>query len=236
MNSNLFIYNTLSRTKELFEPLKPPFVGMYVCGPTVYGDQSVVNKHLPELRGNEPLGLRTSEPSLSPSAKKLFGPDQVGSIPAVTFYMEFRKEAHPDRVASARIGHGTSLEVLVAFFLGLQQGLDHAQWPLAIANLGSRLAMHDKRIPSGGRRCDDPHSLGDSHRLVPRRGVWPLELSKSCEMACFLLGFVKELSVEVPGAIEWPRHHDFLCSVSSVRSVVTIFRTLQIASSPRSSQ
>ncbi len=38
MNSNLFIYNTLSRTKELFEPLKPPFVGMYVCGPTVYGD------------------------------------------------------------------------------------------------------------------------------------------------------------------------------------------------------
>ena len=32
------IYNTLSRKKELFEPLNPPFVGMYVCGPTVYGD------------------------------------------------------------------------------------------------------------------------------------------------------------------------------------------------------
>ena len=34
----LTIYNTLSRKKEIFEPLKPPHVGMYVCGPTVYGD------------------------------------------------------------------------------------------------------------------------------------------------------------------------------------------------------
>src|SRR5680860_192065 len=32
------IYNTLSRQKETFEALNPPFVGMYVCGPTVYGD------------------------------------------------------------------------------------------------------------------------------------------------------------------------------------------------------
>lgn len=32
----LKIYNTLSRKKENFEPLHPPFVGMYVCGPTVY--------------------------------------------------------------------------------------------------------------------------------------------------------------------------------------------------------
>ena len=31
------IYNTLSRKKELFEPLHAPNVGMYVCGPTVYG-------------------------------------------------------------------------------------------------------------------------------------------------------------------------------------------------------
>jgi cysteinyl-tRNA synthetase len=36
MQNNLFIYNTLSRKKELFKPLHPPFVGMYVCGPTVY--------------------------------------------------------------------------------------------------------------------------------------------------------------------------------------------------------
>jgi cysteinyl-tRNA synthetase len=38
MESSLIIYNTLSRTKENFQPLNPPFAGMYVCGPTVYGD------------------------------------------------------------------------------------------------------------------------------------------------------------------------------------------------------
>jgi cysteinyl-tRNA synthetase len=38
MESTLIIYNTLSRTKEIFQPLNPPFVGIYVCGPTVYGD------------------------------------------------------------------------------------------------------------------------------------------------------------------------------------------------------
>ncbi|MCK4406447.1 MAG: cysteine--tRNA ligase, partial [Bacteroidales bacterium] len=38
MENKLTIYNTLSRRKELFEPLNPPYVGMYVCGPTVYGD------------------------------------------------------------------------------------------------------------------------------------------------------------------------------------------------------
>ena len=34
----LTIYNTLSRRKEPFTPLHPEHVGMYVCGPTVYGD------------------------------------------------------------------------------------------------------------------------------------------------------------------------------------------------------
>jgi cysteinyl-tRNA synthetase len=38
MENNLTVYNTLNRKKEKFEPLNPPFVGMYVCGPTVYGD------------------------------------------------------------------------------------------------------------------------------------------------------------------------------------------------------
>ncbi len=32
------VYNSLSRTSEPFQPLDPPFVGMYVCGPTVYSD------------------------------------------------------------------------------------------------------------------------------------------------------------------------------------------------------
>jgi cysteinyl-tRNA synthetase len=38
MQNNLTIYNSLSRRKEPFKPLNPPFVGLYVCGPTVYSD------------------------------------------------------------------------------------------------------------------------------------------------------------------------------------------------------
>lgn len=38
MDHQLTIYNTLSRKKELFVPLHAPHVGLYVCGPTVYGD------------------------------------------------------------------------------------------------------------------------------------------------------------------------------------------------------
>lgn len=38
ITQKLVIYNTLSRTKETFEALHAPNVGMYVCGPTVYGD------------------------------------------------------------------------------------------------------------------------------------------------------------------------------------------------------
>jgi len=43
MDHHLFIYNTLTRKKELFEPINPPFVGMYVCGPTVYNDVHLGN-------------------------------------------------------------------------------------------------------------------------------------------------------------------------------------------------
>ena len=38
MEQKLFVYNTLTRRKELFKPLHAHNVGMYVCGPTVYGD------------------------------------------------------------------------------------------------------------------------------------------------------------------------------------------------------
>ncbi len=38
MENKLVLYNTLTRKKEEFIPYNPPFVGIYVCGPTVYGD------------------------------------------------------------------------------------------------------------------------------------------------------------------------------------------------------
>lgn len=41
--SEITVYNTLSRKKEKFEPLNPPHVGMYVCGPTVYSDVHLGN-------------------------------------------------------------------------------------------------------------------------------------------------------------------------------------------------
>lgn len=43
MNASLHIYNTLTRKKELFKAINPPFVGMYVCGPTVYSDAHMGN-------------------------------------------------------------------------------------------------------------------------------------------------------------------------------------------------
>jgi len=36
--SNLYIYDSLTRRLEKFTPATPPFAGLYVCGPTVYGD------------------------------------------------------------------------------------------------------------------------------------------------------------------------------------------------------
>jgi cysteinyl-tRNA synthetase len=38
MSQVISLYNSLSRNKEVFEPINAPFVGMYLCGPTVYGD------------------------------------------------------------------------------------------------------------------------------------------------------------------------------------------------------
>jgi len=47
MKHPLYIYNSLSGRKEQFIPIKPPEVGIYVCGPTVYSDS-----HLGHARPN----------------------------------------------------------------------------------------------------------------------------------------------------------------------------------------
>ncbi|MCP4457608.1 MAG: cysteine--tRNA ligase [Cytophagales bacterium] len=43
MIAKLKVFNSLTRQKEIFEPLSPPHVGMYVCGPTVYSDVHLGN-------------------------------------------------------------------------------------------------------------------------------------------------------------------------------------------------
>lgn len=43
MKNSLKVYNTLHRKKEIFEPINPPHVGMYVCGPTVYSEVHLGN-------------------------------------------------------------------------------------------------------------------------------------------------------------------------------------------------
>ncbi|TNE77885.1 MAG: cysteine--tRNA ligase, partial [Bacteroidetes bacterium] len=40
---HLKIYNSLSGVKEDFKPIKEGFVGMYVCGPTVYSNVHLGN-------------------------------------------------------------------------------------------------------------------------------------------------------------------------------------------------
>ena len=43
VKEKLYIHNTLTREKELFKPINPPFVGLYVCGPTVYSEVHLGN-------------------------------------------------------------------------------------------------------------------------------------------------------------------------------------------------
>lgn len=43
MKNELYIQNSLTRQKELFQPITEGFIGMYVCGPTVYSDVHIGN-------------------------------------------------------------------------------------------------------------------------------------------------------------------------------------------------
>ncbi len=43
MSRNLVVYNSLTRQKEKFSPIQEGFIGMYVCGPTVYNDVHLGN-------------------------------------------------------------------------------------------------------------------------------------------------------------------------------------------------
>lgn len=60
MEQKLYITNSFTRAKELFQPVNPPYVGLYVCGPTVSGEShlghsrpyvtfDVVNRYLQHL-------------------------------------------------------------------------------------------------------------------------------------------------------------------------------------------
>lgn len=48
---NLQLYNTLKRVKQPFKPLVEGHVGMYVCGPTVYGDAHL-GKYVKGIKAN----------------------------------------------------------------------------------------------------------------------------------------------------------------------------------------
>jgi cysteinyl-tRNA synthetase len=43
MTKELYIYNSLTRSKDLFQPIQAPHVGLYVCGPTVYSNVHLGN-------------------------------------------------------------------------------------------------------------------------------------------------------------------------------------------------
>src|SRR5579859_2505635 len=64
----VYLYNTLTRRKDLFTPLNPPRVSMYTCGPTVYRDIHIGNfrafmtadwlRRLLEYNGYDVLSVR----------------------------------------------------------------------------------------------------------------------------------------------------------------------------------
>ncbi|MCK7506271.1 MAG: hypothetical protein MZV70_20870 [Desulfobacterales bacterium] len=47
----LYLYNTLTRQKEEFVPIRPGEVGLYTCGPTVYNYAHIGNLRTYPVRG-----------------------------------------------------------------------------------------------------------------------------------------------------------------------------------------
>ena len=43
MNKDIYLTNSLGGKKEIFKPIDPNKVKMYVCGPTVYDDPHIGN-------------------------------------------------------------------------------------------------------------------------------------------------------------------------------------------------
>ena len=55
---SLTLYNTLTRKKEEFQPVHPPQVGVYLCGPTVYSEAHLGNARGPVVFDVLPRYLR----------------------------------------------------------------------------------------------------------------------------------------------------------------------------------
>lgn len=113
--SDLYIYNSLSREKEVFKPINPPFVGLYVCGPTVYGDP-----HLGHARS------AISFDTIYRYLKKLgFKVRYVRNITDVG-HMEFEiSEGGEDKILKkARLEELEPMEIVQRYTISYHKGMD----------------------------------------------------------------------------------------------------------------
>ena len=70
----LRVFNTLTRRKEDFEPLHPPKVGVYLCGPTVYSYSHIGHMVGVSVETRRGASLR----------KKIFGGEEWRGVAAST--------------------------------------------------------------------------------------------------------------------------------------------------------
>ncbi|MEX2456419.1 MAG: cysteine--tRNA ligase [Balneolaceae bacterium] len=109
------LYNSLSRKKELFEPLNPPFVGFYVCGPTVYGD--------PHL-GHARAGI-TFDVMYRYMLHKGYKVRYVRNITDVGHLENEEEDSGEDKIAKkARLNQLEPMEVVQHYTIQYHKGLD----------------------------------------------------------------------------------------------------------------